>query len=255
MIVANDPDADRLAVAERVCGKWYQFTGDQIGVLLAYYCFQRMEIAEEDEDFMLTTAVSSQMLSYIAAEEGFSIVETLTGFKWLGNRTLELQKDKKRVHFAYEEALGYMLPGVVLDKDGVAAAITLLHAVSSWGSPHAMLQQLYQRYGYFETMNTYWRSDSIGLTHQVFDNIRSLGSPAPNTVGDRLVLRWRDLAVGYDSATDNHVPDLPVSTDTQMVTCWLSGTSSDQGTRVTIRSSGTEPKIKSQYPNNYQYWC
>ena len=246
LILANDPDADRLAVAERVEGTWYQFTGDQVGVLLAYYCFQRMEVAEEDEDFILTTAVSSQMLSFIAAEEGFSVLETLTGFKWLGNRTLELQKDNKRVHFAYEEALGYMLPGVVLDKDGIAAAITFLHAVSSWGSPYAMLQQLYRRYGYFETMNTYWRSSSVAITHQVFDSIRNLGSPAPVVVGHRQVLRWRDLTIGYDSATESHIPELPVSADSQMITCWLSETSHDQGVRFTIRSSGTEPKIKSQ---------
>lgn len=246
LILANDPDADRLAVAERVGGTWHQFTGDQVGVLIAYYCFQRLEFAEEDEDFMLTTAVSSQMLSCIAAEEGFAVSETLTGFKWLGNRTLELRKENKRVHFAYEEALGYMLPDVVLDKDGIAAAITFLHAVSSWGSPYAMMQQLYQRYGYFETMNTYWKSSEVGVTQQVFDGIRSLGSPAPKAVGNRLVLRWRDLAVGYDSATENHVPELPVSSDSQMITCWLNETSNDQGVRFTIRASGTEPKIKSQ---------
>ena len=246
LILANDPDADRLAVAERVGGRWHQFTGDQVGVLLAYYCFQRLQVAEEDEDFMLTTAVSSQMLSCIAAEEGFSVLETLTGFKWLGNRTLELRRENKRVHFAYEEALGYMLPDIVLDKDGIAAAITFLHAVSSWGSPYAMLQQLYQRYGYFETLNTYWRSTDISVTQQVFDRIRNLGSPAPKSLGHRLVLRWRDLTVGYDSATENHVPELPVSPDSQMITCWLNETPSDQGVRFTIRASGTEPKIKSQ---------
>ena len=249
LILANDPDADRFAVAERVGGQWHQFTGDQVGVLLAYYCFQRLQVAEEDEDFMLTTAVSSQMLSCIAAEEGFSVLETLTGFKWLGNRTLELRRENKRVHFAYEEALGYMLPDIVLDKDGIAAAITFLHAVSSWGSPYAMLQQLYQRYGYFETLNTYWRSADVSVTQQVFNRIRNLGSPAPKSLGHRLVLRWRDLTVGYDSATEDHIPELPVSPDSQMITCWLNETSSDQGVRFTIRASGTEPKIKSSSPS------
>ena len=248
LILANDPDADRFAVAERVDGEWHQFTGDQVGVLLAYYCYQRMDVADEHEDFMLTTAVSSQMLSFIAAEEGFSVLETLTGFKWLGNCTLDLQRANKRVHFAYEEALGYMLPSIVLDKDGIAAAITFLHAVSSWGSPYAMLQQLYERYGYFETMNTYWRSATAGVTQQVFDRIRTLGSPAPVSVGDRTVLRWRDLTVGYDSATKTHVPELPVSPDSQMITCWLSEASSDHGVRFTIRASGTEPKIKGKWP-------
>ena len=244
LILANDPDADRLAVAEKIAGKWYQFTGDQIGVLIGYHCFQALDIVEEGQDFMLTSAVSSQMLSCIAAEEGFSVLETLTGFKWLGNQALNLLRAGKRVHFAYEEALGYMFPQVVLDKDGVTAAVTFLNAVSSWGSPYGMLQQLYQRYGYFETFNTYWKSTDVTATKTIFERIRRKGNPYPQSFGSRTVLRWRDLTIGYDSASADHVPELPVSTD-EMITCWLSKSHSDQGIRFTVRASGTEPKIKS----------
>ncbi len=245
LILANDPDADRFAVAEKIAGRWHQFTGDQIGVLLGYHCFQRMDTVEEGVDYMLTSTVSSQMLSFIAAEEGFSVAETLTGFKWLGNRTLDLRKAGKRVHFAYEEALGYMFPEVVLDKDGVTTAVNFLKAVSAWGSPYSMLQQLYERYGYFETMNTYWKAAEVTLTKKIFEIIRSHGIPYPKSLGNRLVSRWRDLTIGYDSATADHVPDLPTSKD-EMITCWLSEISSDQGIRFTIRASGTEPKIKSK---------
>ena len=245
LILANDPDADRFAVAEKIAGKWYQFTGDQIGVLIGYHCFQTLDIVEEGEDFMLTSAVSSQMLSCIAAEEGFSVLETLTGFKWLGNQALNLRKAGKRVHFAYEEALGYMFPQVVLDKDGITAAVTFLKAVSSWGSPYGMLQQLYQRYGYFETFNTYWKSTDVMVTKTVFERIRRKGNPYPQSLGSRTVLRWRDLTIGYDSASADHVAELPVSTD-EMITCWLSESHSDQGIRFTVRASGTEPKIKSK---------
>jgi len=245
LILANDPDADRFAVAEKIAGRWHQFTGDQIGVLLGYHCFQRMDTVEEGVDYMLTSTVSSQMLSFIAAEEGFSVAETLTGFKWLGNRTLDLRKAGKRVHFAYEEALGYMFPEVVLDKDGVTTAVNFLKAVSAWGSPYSMLQQLYERYGYFETMNTYWKAAEVTLTKKIFNIIRSHGIPYPKSLGNRLVSRWRDLTIGYDSATADHVPELPTSKD-EMITCWLSEISSDQGIRFTIRASGTEPKIKSK---------
>ncbi len=245
LILANDPDADRFAVAEKIAGRWHQFTGDQIGVLLGYHCFQRMDTVEEGVDYMLTSTVSSQMLSFIAAEEGFSVAETLTGFKWLGNRTLDLRKAGKRVHFAYEEALGYMFPEVVLDKDGVTTAVNFLKAVSAWGSPYSMLQQLYERYGYFETMNTYWKAAEVTLTKKIFKIIRSHGIPYPKSLGNRLVSRWRDLTIGYDSATADHAPELPTSKD-EMITCWLSEISSDQGIRFTIRASGTEPKIKSK---------
>lgn len=247
LILANDPDADRFAVAEKVGGQWHQFTGDQIGALLGYHCFQRLDTIEEGEDFMLTSTVSSQMLSSIAADEGFSVLETLTGFKWLGNQALDLERNGKRVHFAYEEALGYMFPSVVHDKDGIAAAMTFLTAIASWGSPYNMLLQLYQRYGYFETMNTYWKSADVKITRKVFEGIRSNCSPYPESLGSWEVSRWRDLTKGYDSGTPDHVPELPISKD-EMITCWLGVKSSDWTTRFTIRASGTEPKIKSQSP-------
>lgn len=243
LVLANDPDADRFAVAEKVNGHWHQFSGDQVGVLLAYHCFQKIDSLEPGEDYMLTTAVSSEMLYHIAEEEGFSVLETLTGFKWLGNETLALRNRGKRVHFAYEEALGYMFPEVVLDKDGIVAAMTFISAVGSWGSPYAMLQQLYSRYGYFETMNTYWKSADSTITAKLFDRIRRIANPHPPSLGARNVLRWRDLTTGYDSATEDLKPQLPLSKD-QMITCWLSESSSDLGLRFTIRASGTEPKIK-----------
>lgn len=248
LILANDPDADRFAVAEKIEGRWHQFTGDQVGILLAFYLFvERGWNPNPDiEIFMLTSAVSSQLLSFIASEEGFSVMETLTGFKWLGNCALDLQKNGNRVLFAYEEALGYMIPDVVHDKDGILAAITFLYACAQWGSPWVMLQNLYQRYAYFETVNTYWRSADIATTLKIFAKIRSQDEPFPASVGDRKVVRWRDLTVAFDSATVDHVPVLPSSEDNQMITCWLGRTADDQGVRFTIRASGTEPKIKSK---------
>lgn len=246
LILANDPDADRFAAAEKIEEQWHQFTGDQVGVLLAYYLFVEKVGNANSTVFMLTSAVSSQMLSKIASDEGFSAAETLTGFKWLGNCALDLQKKGNHVLFAYEEALGYMIPDVVHDKDGIIAAIIFLRACAKWDSPWAMLQRLYQKYGYFETVNTYWRSPDIATTQKIFAKVRSRGEPFPASVGDRKVVRWRDLTMAFDSATDDHVPVLPSSEKSQMITCWLGKTADDQGVRFTIRASGTEPKIKSE---------
>ena len=246
LVLANDPDADRFAVAEKVGAAWYQFKGDEIGVLLADFLCSQVPRGADIDHYMLTTAVSSQMLSFMAAENGLLVEETLTGFKWLGNRALELQNQGKSVHFAYEEALGYMIPGVVLDKDGIAAAILFLRATSHWISPWTRLQTLYEQYGYFETMNTYWRASDPDTVKRLFDRIRKLGDPFPQSVGNWRVTRWRDLTTAYDSSTENHVPTLPSSASSQMITCWLNGESLDQDIRFTVRASGTEPKIKSE---------
>ena len=248
LILANDPDADRFAVAEKLDnGSWHQFTGDQVGALLADSLIKRSGPAIPGQEWMLTTAVSSQMLSVLAEAQGLTVEETLTGFKWLGNRALDLEGEGKKVHFAYEEALGYMFPDIVHDKDGIAAAVIFLRGCKEWpsSSPWARLQELYDYYGYFHTINTYWRSPDMEATSAVFNNVRRLGNPYPKFVGRRAVVRWRDLTEAYDSSTEDARPELPVSKSSQMITCWLGKVdSTDEGIRFTVRASGTEPKIK-----------
>ncbi|KAF2197464.1 hypothetical protein GQ43DRAFT_203559 [Delitschia confertaspora ATCC 74209] len=246
LILASDPDADRLAVAEKVEGKWHQFSGNQVGILLASYIFETYPESKPREQMaMLASTVSSRMLHALATKEGFHFTETLTGFKWLGNVALRLEGLEYDVVFAYEEALGYMIPSVCHDKDSVSSAAVFLTAVSYWAqqgmTPYARLQKLYQEIGYFEDANTYLTSPSPIITDKVFAHIRGLGDPYPATLGRRNILRWRDLTVGYDSksAYPDHAPDLPVDKNSQMITCDLDGS-----VRFTVRGSGTEPKIK-----------
>jgi len=188
------------------------------------------------------------MLKAMAKTEGFHFEETLTGFKWLGNVAIELQKKGFDTRYAFEEAIGYMFTEVVHDKDGVAAGTVLLNAIQHWRgeglTPWSKLQQLYERYGYFENANSYFISPSSSLTNTIFENIRTLGHPLPHptSLGKRKILRWRDLTNGYDSATSDHMPLLPISRDSQMITCEL-----DDQVKFTVRGSGTEPKIKRMF--------
>ncbi|KAF2445457.1 hypothetical protein P171DRAFT_430872 [Karstenula rhodostoma CBS 690.94] len=244
LILASDPDADRLAAAEKVDGKWHIFTGNQLGILLASYLFSRYPVDKpRDKLAMLASTVSSRMLHALAQKEGFHFTETLTGFKWLGNVARTLKATGYDVVFAFEEALGYMIPQTVHDKDSITAAAIFLTAAAHWASqgltPYAHLQKLYQHVGYFEDANTYLVSPSPVTTTAVFTAVRALGSPHPTQLGARTITRWRDLTVGYDSQTEDHVPDLPVDKTAQMITCEL-----DDGSRFTVRGSGTEPKIK-----------
>jgi phosphoglucomutase len=279
LVVATDPDADRLAVAEKVPGVgWYIFTGNQLGALLASYVLERYtdetkHVHEEqptgearhvlDKKYvdeikhalgkehagetktlaMIASTVSSRMLAVMAAKEGFFFAETKTGFKWIGNKSLELDARGLTTGFGFEESIGYMLPVVVRDKDGVAAAGLFVAAAAAWRarglSPHARLQALYDRYGFFEEANSYLVSPAPATTKAVFDAVRALGRPHPKTLGGRKVEAWRDLTLGYDSSTADGRPVLPVDPDEQMITCELHG-----GARLTVRASGTEPKIK-----------
>jgi phosphoglucomutase len=244
LILASDPDADRLAAAEKVGDRWHIFTGNQLGVLIGSYLFERYPSSKPREKLaMLASTVSSRMLTALAKKEGFKYTETLTGFKWLGNVARNLESEGYDVVYAFEEALGYMIPQTVHDKDSISAAAVFLTATSHWSTqgltPYSKLQSLYEHLGYFEDANTYLVSPSPAVTTSVFTAIRALGSPHPTSIGSRSIVRWRDLTLGYDSLGKNHVPDLPVDATGQMITCELG-----DGAVFTVRGSGTEPKIK-----------
>ncbi|KAG9514698.1 phosphoglucomutase-2, partial [Aureobasidium melanogenum] len=242
LILANDPDADRFAAAEKVDGEWRQLTGNQMGVLLASHILDTYQPSQNSKGLaMLSSTVSSKMLARMATASGkFYWEETLTGFKWLGNRSRTLQQQGYDALFAYEEAIGYMFSEVVFDKDGVAAAAVFLAACDRWNkqglSPWAKYNELCKQYGYFEDANTYVISPSPDVTNAVFEQIRQA---KPTNVGSRKILRWRDLTIGYDSATPDNKPTLPVDKGSQMISCELAG-----NVHLTVRGSGTEPKIK-----------
>ena len=243
IIIANDPDADRFSVAQRIAkGQYHQFTGNQIGILFASFVFETYA-GDKSKLAMLASTVSSRMLASMAAKEGFHFQDTLTGFKWLGNVAQDLQKQGYDPAFAFEEAIGFMFPTVVWDKDGIAAAAVFLTAWQRWKkqgmTPWQKLQQLYKTYGYFEDANTYLISPAPEVTNRAFEDIRkSNGGNRPVKLGKRDILRWRDLTLGYDSGTADKKPILPVDASAQMITCEL------ENLVFTVRGSGTEPKIK-----------
>ncbi|XP_013403616.1 phosphoglucomutase-2-like [Lingula anatina] len=126
VILANDPDADRLAVAEKQpSGEWHVFTGNELGALFGWwlwFTFKKANPTETGADvYMFASTVSSKILHSMSKKEGFNYEETLTGFKWMGNRSHTVIQEKKRVVFAFEEAIGFMCGSMVLDKDGVSA--------------------------------------------------------------------------------------------------------------------------------------
>lgn len=246
-VIALDPDADRFCAAEKLPdGTWHQFTGNQIGVLFASW-LSRPEWDDPDKCAriaMLTTTVSTGMLKAMAQKRGFAFRETLTGFKWLGNaaRDLQVEKKKKDPVFAFEEALGYMFPSVVFDKDGVAAAMVWLAMREHWRTldektPYQVLQDLYAEYGYFADANSYLRTPHAAVTNAAFAHVRRDG--VPKTMGRYTIETYRDLTTSVDTSMPDGKPTLPVDKDAQMITCEL-----DDGTRFTVRGSGTEPKIK-----------
>ncbi|EFA79896.1 phosphoglucomutase [Heterostelium album PN500] len=247
LILANDPDADRLAVAERQPdGQWKVFNGNEIGVLFADWAWQNARRADSTtpaERFcMINTAVSSSMLKTMANKDGYRHEECLTGFKWVGNKARELMDKGYNFLFAYEEAIGFMYGDVSLDKDGVRCAPIFaelaLTCYQAGKSCQDHLEELYKRYGYHISKNRYFFCYDPKKMVAIFDKIRNYGQ-FPTNCGDFYITRVRDLTVGYDSGYPDHKARLPVSSSTQMITFYF-----ENGGIATLRGSGTEPKLK-----------
>lgn len=253
LIVANDPDADRFSVAvkDATTGTWKQLTGNDIGFLIAFHEWEKYKQSGVPKPFaVLNSTVSSQMLKRMAELEGFHHEDTLTGFKWLGNRARELESQGYYTPFAYEESIGYMFSSVVHDKDGVGAAVVFLQAYSQWRargqSALDILALGSQRYGCFKEFNGYYVVPDLTVTKKVFDAIRSTEKPFPTKLGSSFeIVKFRDLTTGYQSDTADHVPLLACDPSSQMITCEVVIKEQPASrVRFTIRGSGTEPKLK-----------
>ena len=229
LVLASDPDGDRLAVAARRPGDgadgWVVLTGDQVGALLGASLLDRTAGDPAPERRLVaSTVVSSTLLSNIAAAAGARYAETLTGFKWIVRAADHVAG--ARFVFGYEEALGYAVGDVVRDKDGIGAGLAVLALAAGAKAAGRSVLEIYDGLE---------RAHGVHLTSQVTlrtaDQARvmsGLRADPPARLGGQPVTGLVDLA----RADDGELPTADV------LVFWLTGA------RVVLRPSGTEPKIK-----------
>jgi phosphomannomutase len=243
LIIANDPDVDRLALAvRRGDGEYVQLTGNQVGALLGHYLLTEGARAEGAR-VVLASLVSSPQLGVIARALGVHYEETLTGFKWIANRAMDIERETgARFVFGFEEALGYTVGSVVRDKDGISAAViaaelaAVLHAQGKTLLDE--LEVLARRYGLFASGQrsiTLPGSDGAARIGAMMTRLRA-APPARLSA-------WEVLAVGDYQARTRTAKDgsvAPIALPPSNVL----GFELEGGSRVIARPSGTEPKIK-----------
>uniref|UniRef100_A0A1A7XGY4 Phosphoglucomutase 2-like 1 n=1 Tax=Iconisemion striatum TaxID=60296 RepID=A0A1A7XGY4_9TELE len=251
VVLATDPDADRLAVAERGDRYgWKVFTGNELAALLGWWMFfnwkeNHSDPADSQKVYMLATSVSSKILQALARAEGFNFEETLPGFKWIGNRIHDLSKTGNRVIFAFEESIGFLCGSMVPEKDGVSAAVVVAEMAAYLQnqnlSLNQQLQNIYTTYGYHLSKTSYVTCNDPPTIQRVFSRIRNFEGDGlyPKVCGGLRVIHVRDVTTGYDSSRADLRSVLPVSRSSQMITFTL-----QNGVVATLRTSGTEPKIK-----------
>jgi len=239
LVLANDPDGDRLGVAvPNPDGTWRRLSGDQIGVLLAA---ELLEHGSKAEDRMVSTSiVSSTLLSRIAQANAVAYRETLTGFKWIARQAI--LHDGPFV-MGYEEALGYCIGDVVRDKDGLSAALVFLDLASACkAAEESLLDRLlaiYRTYGFHATRQVAVRLEGDSGAARIQAAMDALRATPPVDLAGKQVVQVRDVQTGQGRRTgtgETFPVQLPTSNVLEFV---LAG-----GDRVLVRPSGTEPKIK-----------
>lgn len=248
ILLATDPDADRVGIAVLHDGAYELLTGNEVGVLLIDYIAKRLSERGDDlsEKLVVTTIVSTLMPDAQAAYYGFELRRVLTGFKYIGGQIALLgQNETDRFMFGFEESYGYMSGTYVRDKDAISASMLICEMAQMYKNEGIDLveaiESLYERYGYYlnKTINmSYPGSSGAAKMEAIMDGLRT--NP-PQVIAGLPVTSILDYADGAPMTKINGNPDEhQILPDANVISFDLG-----DGVRIIIRPSGTEPKIKA----------
>ncbi|HHW90138.1 MAG TPA: phospho-sugar mutase [Clostridiales bacterium] len=235
LILATDPDCDRLGIGVRHKGKIRLITGNEIGILLADYLLseRKRQGTLPNSPIIIKTIVSTDLIYDIAQDYNGEVIDVLTGFKFIGEKLgeLEAKNQLERFVFAFEESYGYMAGAYVRDKDGVVASMLVAemaeHYLNQDKTLIDRLEEIYERYGYNTSLLKSIEFKGMEGTKEMNQKIDAIRNNPPSVLGKYEVKQFKDYLQGIDN--------LPASNVLSFVL--------DQA-KVLIRPSGTEPKLK-----------
>ena len=245
LVVATDPDADRLAI---VCrngqGEWQILNGNQTACMFYWYTIKNKKALGQlkDSDFMVKTIVTSELIAKIARTNGVECFDEYTGFKWIAYR-IRVNEGKRQYIGGGEESFGYLPYDKVRDKDA-PASICLIAEIAAWAKDQGktlfdLLLDIYKEYGFQkETAISVTKPGKSGADEikKMMEDFRA--TPPTEIAGSKVVL-VKDYAALKQTAADGTVSDLDMPT-TANVLQWFT----EDGMKISVRPSGTEPKIK-----------
>lgn len=247
LVVATDPDSDRLGIAVKNENEYAFLSGNEVGIMLFEYILSQRKLngTLPQRPFAVKTIVSTDLTDKIAERYNCELKEVLTGFKYIGEQILGLEKkgQENRFVFGYEESYGYLSGTYVRDKDGVVASMLICELAAYLKKQNKTLVDfvngLYEEYGFYENtvLNFVFKGaqGSAKMT-KIMDNLREkpfneIASYKVVKITDYSVLKKLDIATGRETNID-----LPKS---NVLSFYL-----ENNNKLMIRPSGTEPKIK-----------
>lgn len=250
LLLATDPDCDRVGIAVPDGDNYVLFSGNEVGALLfEYICKQRIAKGTMPENpIVVKTIVTTNIINAIAKDYGVEVIDVLTGFKFIGEQIgfLEEKGEEKRYIFGFEESYGYLSGGYVRDKDAVNASMLICEMAAYYRTQGISLIQarenLYNKYGvYYHTLHSFTFEGESGMIKM--NNIMSqLRNNHPKEIAGYKVISCSDykLSITKDIATGSE-------TEIKLPKSNVLAFELEDNLKVVVRPSGTEPKIKTYY--------
>jgi len=243
LVIANDPDADRLALVLPVPGAgWRALTGNELGSLLGDFCLRHHE---EDRPLVVASIVSSEMLGQQAAAFGAEFVQVLTGFKWIAEAARS--RPERQFVFGFEEALGYCVGDLVADKDGVSAALAICCMAEELRQRGTTLlehlETLQTTHGRHRSDQLVSRFDGVGASDAMIAQVDRVRQNPPAQLGTFTLQQRDDHQTGKRWRAGQEVRLTGPSAN---LLC-LRYSDGNEALRVLVRPSGTEPKVKTYF--------
>ena len=243
LIIATDPDADRMGVAVHQDGEWILLNGNQVGVLLADFLLSRLEGDQAKRSVVIKTIVTTEMVRPIAKKYGAQVRDTLTGFKYIGTLMDRLPAENREFLFGFEESYGYLAGMAVRDKDAVLASLLIAQVAAFYQGQGITLvdrlEELLAEHGYYlQDLVSYSFGTSLEAERSR-EFIKRLEKEPIKTIGLEQVVKV--LNYGTSTCLDLRTQvETAIALPKEGVLQWIT----EEGSRVTLRPSGTEPKMK-----------
>lgn len=248
LLLATDPDSDRVGIAVKLKdGSFRLMTGNETGIMLTNYILSCRKALNNlpQNPFVVKTIVTTELVTKICDKFGCELRNVLTGFKYIGEQILELEKagEEERYIFGFEESYGYLAGTYVRDKDAVVASMLICEMAAYYRTQGKSLDdvitELYKEFGYYKNKTVSFEFDGAAGLEKMGGIMTSLRENHPDEICGRKVTVVNDykLSLKTDKANGTTAEiKLPKS---NVIAFML-----DDGCSITVRPSGTEPKIK-----------
>ncbi len=245
LVIASDPDADRLAI---VCrddkGEWIIINGNQTCMMLSYYIIENSKKLGKlnPSDFMVKTIVTTEVIAEIAKRNNVELRDCYTGFKWIA-REIAISEGKQKYIGGGEESFGYLPYDKVRDKDA-PASICLICEIAAWAKDNGrtlydLLMDIYKEYGFSREFTVNVVKPGKTGADEIKQMMADFRANPPKELGGSEITLWKDYQSLEATDENGNVTKIDMPT-TSNVLQWFC----NDGTKVSVRPSGTEPKIK-----------